>query len=245
MTAASGASVDAGGARALPDPVESVLFDLDGTLLDTAADFAAVLDMLCNEAGRATGPSAGRLHQTVSNGARAMVTLALGLHETDTDFAHWHRRLLTLYGTQVGSSLARLYPGMDTVLEILESQGIPWGVVTNKPLDFTRALLAQRGLTERCAVLVCPEHVRHTKPDPEPLLLACRQLRCRPDHSVYIGDHPRDVEAGHAAGLYTAVATWGYLPTEPALAAWGADAMLHRADDLARWFTILNEQDHS
>lgn len=222
----------------------TVLFDLDGTLLDTAADFAAVLQRLADEAGGAA-PDERQLHQTVSAGARALVTLTLGLKPEDPDFTVWHQRLLTLYGEQITQSRASLYEGLDDTLRQLEAMNIPWGVVTNKPESFSRALLTTLSLDRRCTVLVCPEHVRHTKPDPESLLLACRTLDCSPANGVYIGDHPRDVEAGRAAGMRTAVAAWGYLPAGSDPAHWGADHILASAGDLAAWLQLPERQESS
>ncbi|MEX1196929.1 MAG: HAD-IA family hydrolase [Pseudohongiellaceae bacterium] len=221
-----------------------VLFDLDGTLLDTAADFAAVLQQLADEAGGAA-PQQHQLHQTVSAGARALVTLTLGLKPEDADFTRWHQRLLTLYGEQVQHSRATVYDGLNGPLLQLEALGIPWGVVTNKPESFSRTLLDALSLSRRCAVLVCPEHVRHTKPDPEPLLLACQRLERSAADSVYIGDHPRDVEAGRAAGMRTAVAAWGYLPADSNPAHWGADHILASAGDLASWLHLPEHQESS
>lgn len=222
----------------------AVLFDLDGTLLDTAADFAAVLERLAVEAGGAA-PDERQLHQTVSAGARALVTLTLGLKPEDPDFTRWHQRLLALYGEQITQSRATLYEGLDETLRQLETLSVPWGVVTNKPEPFARALLEILCLDRRCAVLVCPEHVRHTKPDPEPLLLACRTLDSTPADSIYVGDHPRDVEAGRAAGMRTAAAAWGYLPAGSDPSHWGADHILASPGDLAGWLHLPERQESS
>lgn len=222
----------------------TVLFDLDGTLVDTAADFAAVLQRLAKEAGGAA-PSERQLHQTVSAGARALVTLTLGLKPEDPDFSRWHQRLLALYAEQLTQSRARLYEGLDEILLALEATHIPWGVVTNKPEAFSRRLLEALSLERRCSVLICPDHVRHTKPDPEPLLLACRTLGYPAAGSLYIGDHPRDVEAGRAAGMRTAVAAWGYLPAGSDPAHWGADHILASAAELGDWLHLPERQESS
>lgn len=222
----------------------SVLFDLDGTLLDTAADFAVVLEALASEAG-VRPPDEQQLHYTVSAGARALVTLTLGLQPEAPDFRHWHQRLLDLYGRQIEQSRATLYEGLEEGLRILEEHRIPWGVVTNKPENFTRTLLGGLHLDNRCAAMICPEHVRNTKPDPEPLLLACRVLGCPVGDSVYIGDHPRDIQAGIAAGMRTAVAGWGYLPAGSDPAHWGADHVLACAGELTTWLQLPEPQESS
>lgn len=212
-----------------------MLFDLDGTLVDTAADFAAVLDEMTMSAGIAP-VSAAAVHQTVSNGARALVELAFGIDAQDSRFKQLHTRLLALYGERIPQTRSTLYPGIDQLLSLLEQRGIHWGVVTNKPEQFSIPLLRSLGLLERCQTLICPEHVTFTKPHPEPLLLACRQLRCEPSAGVYVGDHPRDVTAGQQAGMYTIAAAYGYLPISPPIADWGADMIVTHVSDIAAWF---------
>lgn len=217
-----------------PSGFAAVLFDLDGTLLDTAADFASALERLADEAGT-TPPDTVRLHQTVSAGARALVTLTLGLEPDEPDFGHWLERLLHLYGEQLDAPRSSLYDGLERTLAWLDAAGIPWGVVTNKPERFTRPLLEGLGLLARCAVTICPEQVSRTKPDPEALMLACRHLASSPSEALYVGDHPRDIEAGSAAGMITAVAGWGYLPAGSDPAHWGADRILDSTQDLLHW----------
>ncbi|MES3006176.1 MAG: HAD-IA family hydrolase [Pseudomonadota bacterium] len=217
-----------------PFAITSMLFDLDGTLVDTAADFAAVLDEMTMAAGIAP-VSAAAVHQTVSNGARALVELAFGINESDPRFKDLHAKLLALYGERIPQTRSTLYPGMDQLLSNLEKHSIPWGVVTNKPEQFSTPLLRSLGLLERCQTLICPEHVTFTKPHPEPLLLACRQLGCEPSASVYVGDHPRDISAGQQAGMYTIAAAYGYLPASPPVADWGADMIVTHVDAITAW----------
>jgi 2-phosphoglycolate phosphatase len=217
-----------------PTAITSVLFDLDGTLVDTAADFAAVLDEMTSAAG-IPPVSAEAVHQTVSNGARALVELAFGIDDSDSRFKALHTRLLALYGQRIPQTRSTLYPGMERLLRLLEQRGIHWGVVTNKPEQFSIPLLRSLGLLERCQTLICPEHVTFTKPHPEPLLLGCRQLGCEPSAGVYVGDHPRDISAGQEAGMYTIAAAYGYLPASPPVADWGADMIVTHVNDIADW----------
>jgi phosphoglycolate phosphatase len=126
-----------------------------------------------------------------------------------------------------------LFVGMYPLLEELEANQIPWGIVTNKPRGLSESLLAELNLTERCAVLVCPEDVTHTKPDPEPMYLAAKQLnRCQ--RHYLCGDHPRDIDAGRNAEMYTILAAYGYLPIESRddLNAWQADAIIQTVTEL-------------
>ena len=212
----------------------SVLFDLDGTLIDTAPDFIAVINSLCTASG-INPPSRQAIHATVSSGARALTQLAFDLTPADAEFDARLQDLLNLYGQQIKASHALLYPRMQDLLSRLTDSSIPWGVVTNKPLRFSEPLLHSLGLSQRCAVLICPDHVTHSKPHPEPLLLACQQISCDPAASIYVGDHPRDIEAGRAAGMTTIAAAYGYLPTEPHINDWQADFIAASTDDIFRF----------
>ncbi|MDO9476367.1 MAG: HAD-IA family hydrolase [Pseudohongiella sp.] len=212
-----------------------VLFDLDGTLLDTAADFQAVLNVLCIEQG-VTPPTTAAIHSTVSSGARALISLAFELEQASDQFDILLQQLLNQYLEQIGRTKTTLYPGMDVLLQKLESLSIPWGVVTNKPVRFSEPLLRNLQLHNRCAVLICPDHVTHSKPHPEPLLLACERVGRQPELSIYVGDHPRDITAGKAAGMKTIAAAYGYLPAEPCISSWGADMIVNNVSEVTQLF---------
>ncbi len=211
--------------------LKAVLFDLDGTLLDTAPDFIEVIGQLRDEHGLPELPP-GAIRSCVSNGARALVTLSLGLRADEPGFEEQRRRLLELYAAALGRH-TRVYEGMAELLLELHSAGIAWGVATNKHSAYAAPLLAGLDLRPPCASLVCPDHVARSKPDPESLLLNCRQLDCRPGQAIYIGDHPRDIQAGAAAGMATIAAAYGYLEAGQNPRDWGADAVAERSRDLA------------
>ena len=213
---------------------EVVLFDLDGTLLDTAPDFARVLNTLLAEQGFPALPFP-RIRATVSHGARALVRLAFGVADGDAGFEPLRTRLLALYEEGLAVETTP-FEGMRPLLGELGHRGIAWGVVTNKPLHLAAPLMAARGFEPAAATLVCPDHVSRTKPDPEPLLLACSQLGCAPASAVYVGDHARDIEAGRRAGMPTVAAAWGYLADDEPVGAWGADAI---AQDVAHLASLL------
>ena len=156
--------------------IECVLFDLDGTLIDTAPDFTTVLNSLLAENNLAP-VSAQAIHQTVSDGARALVKLGFGIEEDHGDFPRHHQRLLDLYNEQLAASEASLYPGMAELLNDMDDSNIKWGIVTNKPHLYSERLLKQLDILSQCKSLVCPDHVSARKPDPEPILLACSQLK--------------------------------------------------------------------
>ena len=213
--------------------MKAVLFDLDGTLIDTAADFIRIIQDMCREEGRAI-VDADLIRTQVSEGARAMVKLVYPELEVDDPIFLAHRqRFLDLYGDDIAVD-TDLFDGMYPLLEDLESHHIPWGIVTNKPRWLSESLLKALNLTERCAVLVCPEDVKHTKPDPEPMYLAAKQIQIAAEDCIYVGDHPRDIDAGRAANMYTILAAYGYLPLEykDDLNAWKADCIVQNIKEL-------------
>lgn len=211
-------------------PLRAVLFDLDGTLLDTAPDFAYVVNTLLQRHGRPQQAYA-QLRQSVSDGARGMVMTAFHCRDTDPEFEPLRRELLALYAVHLADN-TRLFPGMDDVLAFLEERRLPWGIVTNKPSTYAAPLLRALQLDARCATLVCPDHVQHRKPHPEPLQLACRHIGCGAEHSIYIGDHRRDIEAGRNAGMPTVACAFGYVNADDPCSAWEADYIAQLPGDI-------------
>lgn len=215
-------------------PVKAVLFDLDGTLIDTAPDFIRIINLLCADAG-IEAPSNALIRAQVSEGARAMVKLVRpDLDLNSEDLLLLRQRFLQIYAENIAVDTC-LFPDMDALLKQLEQHDIAWGIVTNKPRGLSELLLAALDLTARCAVLVCPDDVTHTKPHPEPMYLAAQQLGIAPGHIVYVGDHPRDIDAGRAAGMPTILAAYGYLPPEHRddLSAWQADYIVQDVPEMA------------
>jgi phosphoglycolate phosphatase-like HAD superfamily hydrolase len=144
----------------LETSIDCVLFDLDGTLIDTAPDFTLVVNKLLAEHGK-DALSHKVIHINVSDGARALVKNAFEIDETHNDFSGLLQRLLDLYFEQLNSTVATLYPGLDDLLMQLEAQNIPWGIVTNKPEKYSARLLEKLHLSSRCSVLVCPDHAKN------------------------------------------------------------------------------------
>lgn len=215
----------------MPQPPAAVIFDLDGTLVDTADEFVTVVQTLRAEHDLPPLPNQ-RIRASVSNGARALVALALQLKEDDPAFEPRRLRLLELYGEVLGTT-ARPYPGVEELLAALGERGIPWGVSTNKPRAYAEPLMARLNLQPPMGSLVCPDDVSERKPHPEPLWLNCRQLGVEAAQSIYVGDHQRDIEAGRRAGLYTIAALYGYIEPGDDPAGWGADAEVTASTELA------------
>lgn len=207
----------------------AVLFDLDGTLLDTAPDMVAALNQLRLEERREALP-----YQTarafVSNGAPGLLGLAFA-DAAAAQLERLHARFLELYAARLTHSTV-LFPGMAVVLGRLEAAAIPWGVVTNKPARLTEPLLEGLRLRSRCACVVSGDTLSERKPHPRPLLHALTQIPAPVPGAVYVGDAERDIVAGRAAGLRTVAATYGYIPPGEDPAAWGADYRISQPCDL-------------
>ena len=214
------------------DQPSTVLFDLDGTLIDTAPDFIRCLNELRQQHGLSALP-ADRIRRSVSNGARAMVRVGFGLEPEHPDYLAKHTAFLDLYEAGVAVE-TRLFEGMDALLQSLEQRGIPWGIVTNKPVRFAAPLVQALGLAERCASLVCPDHVTDRKPHPEALFLACKQIGAGPARAVYVGDHERDIEAGRNARMKTIAVRYGYIEEPETVDLWQADIIADTVNDLAK-----------
>ncbi len=213
-----------------PAHLKAVVFDLDGTLLDTAPEFIEVVQALRAE-HQLDPMDPVSIRSVVSDGARAMVSLALGLAQDHADFESRRLRFLDIYRQDLGRA-TQPYPGIEDLIATLAEARIAWGISTNKPSWLTEPLLERLALEPMPASVVCPDHVSRPKPDPEPLLLNCEQLGCAPQEVVYIGDHLRDIEAGRAAGMYTIAAAYGYIHHDDDPAHWGADAIAHSSNQL-------------
>lgn len=215
--------------------LRGVLFDLDGTLLDTALDMAAALNRVRGSEGLPALPFA-QVRPLVSHGAPRLLKLAFG-DPGPARYEDLRRRFLDFYRQSLAVH-TRLFPGFDLVLERLESAGLAWGVVTNKPGWLAEPLLAETGLASRCACIVAGDTLAERKPHPLPLLHAAGLLGLEPRECVYVGDAERDVQAARNAGMIPLVAGFGYLGEGEDPAAWQPEAIFARPEELIDWLEL-------
>ena len=213
----------------------AILFDLDGTLIDSAPDLAGACNDMRIERGLAALPYE-RLRAMVGSGARGMVGAGFGLAPEDAGYLDLRDEFLRRYEARMTLE-TRIFPDVPPLLARLDEEGIAWGIVTNKAGRFAVPLIAALGLAEATGTLVCGDTTAHSKPHPEPLLEAARRLDVPPGACVYVGDDKRDVDAGRAAGMRTIVAAWGYLGASDPPAAWAADAIIATPGELLALFS--------
>jgi N-acetyl-D-muramate 6-phosphate phosphatase len=214
--------------KSLPESPQGVLFDLDGTLLDSAPDLHGALVVYCSEVD-ATPPPYAMVREVVSRGSRAILRCAFD--ESDEALLERMPRYLELYHSMM-SRHTRPFEGIDPLLDALEQGALAWGIVTNKPGYLTDDLVHQIGWSDRVCAVISGDTLQVRKPDPAPVLLACERAGLDPARCLFVGDDRRDVQAGRDAGLYTVAVHWGYLDGgDPR--AWGADAVLEHPRELS------------
>lgn len=216
----------------LAKPIEAVLFDLDGTLLDTARDLAHALNTLLQQEDKPALPY-DNIRRVVSNGGNAMVTLGFGTHSGTPEHETLYQRLLNIYGGQLADHTCP-FPGIEALLRTLGQLQLPWGVVTNKPSAYTLPLMEQIALSPPCSAIVCSDQVEQRKPHPEAMFLACELIGCNPEQTLYVGDHLRDIEAGRNAGMRTIAALYGYIEEGDDPLDWHADHYIQHPDELTQ-----------
>ncbi len=217
----------------MPEVIEAVLFDLDGTLADTAPDMALTVNRMLEQRGLAT-VATERVRPHVSKGARGMIGAAFGLTPDDDGFQALREEFLEIYGENLCVQ-TRLFPGMEELLDAIEARGMPWGVVTNKFERFARPLIEALGLGTRAAVVVGGDTCPRPKPFPDPLLFAAATMGVAPMRTLYVGDDERDVQAARSAGMPVLVAAYGYLGDGAPPVLWGADDIVDSPAGIDAW----------
>ncbi len=218
--------------------IKAVFFDLDGTLLDSAPDFFMAMHRLMDEY-QLPRIDETEIRATVSDGGRALTTLAFNLTADDPGFKERHMRLLDLYYEEMGKNCV-FFEGIEELILRIKQANLYWGIITNKPARFTDPILERLTLPAHPNLVICPDHVRHTKPDPEPLFLACNKVGCKPDEALYLGDHKRDIDCAIAAGSPSIAVRFGYIKSGDDIRAWQADYIVDHANEI--WPIINNLQ---
>ncbi len=208
--------------------LECVLFDLDGTLADTAPDLAAALNRVRQEEGLAPIGN-DQTRPVTSQGVRGLLRVGFDLQPENKTYPAMARRVLAHYEAAVCQK-TRLFDGIEDMIAALEARGIKWGIVTNKHARFTLPLTTALGLEQRAACIVSGDTTARAKPFPDPLLHACTTAGVAAQRSAYVGDDIRDIQAGKAAHMLTLAASWGYLGQGKSIDTWGADAIVTRPD---------------
>lgn len=213
--------------------LKTVLFDLDGTLLDTAPDLRFALNKLLEQAGLPT-VSLNSVRQVASDGVQGLLALGLNIDESHPDYLQYRDSFLQFY-LQHLSIETKLFPEMDFVLKALEKQNIGWGIVTNKPSELTIKLLQDLDLAKRAVCVIGGDCAQRMKPYPDPLILACEKTGSSPKECVYIGDTQGDIQAAKVAGMRSIVALYGYLPSSCEPECWQADYYIDHPKDILTW----------
>ncbi|MDH5785762.1 MAG: HAD-IA family hydrolase [Chromatiales bacterium] len=213
--------------------IRTVLFDLDGTLADTAPDLAFALNEVLREQGCEPLPFE-QIRPVVSHGGIALIKLGFNIDETAPQFDALRQRLLAIYREHIVRGTT-LFAGMTELLDEIEGRGLNWGVVTNKPGWLTEPLLEGLALKKRAATIVSGDTLPERKPHPAPMLLACQQAGSAAAECLYVGDAERDIEAGRNAGMHTLVALFGYIGNDDKPASWRADGMVESAEAILQW----------
>ena len=210
--------------------IKTVLFDLDGTLIDTAPDMAAALDMLCREENQPP-VSYEQVRPVVSNGSVALIMLAFCDVEDEKRLEYLKQRYLDIYLNNICID-STPFKGIETVLDHIEHNGLNWGVVTNKPGWLTLPLMDSLQLVQRAATIVSGDTTENSKPHPDPMHHACDEANSESAECLYVGDARRDIEAGKNAGMKTLVANYGYIGMNEDINTWGADAIINTPEEI-------------
>ena len=212
--------------------VKAVLFDLDGTLIDSAPDLGAAADKMRIDRGMPSLPLNAYRHMAGA-GARGMLGIAFGMTPDSMGFAEMREEFFRNY-EQCMTHRTYAFDGVSDLISTLESASLAWGVVTNKSMRFTDPLTRQMPLFANAAAVVSGDSTPHSKPHPAPLLEAARRMQIAPEHCIYVGDDERDIQAGLAAGMKTVAARYGYLGSKADTSHWGADAHINSPIELLK-----------
>ena len=220
--------------------IDAVLFDLDGTLADTAPDLGAALNRVRHDRGLEPVPLA-KLRPYASHGARGLIGAGMAVAPGDAGYVELRDAFLAHYAAALCVD-STLFAEIATVLDALDARALPWGIVTNKAARYTEPLLLSLRLAPRARTVICGDTTPHAKPHPAPLTEAASRLGVAPGRCVYVGDARRDIDAGKAAGMRTLVARWGYLEPGDVPDDWSADGVLDAPRALLDWLRATDDR---
>ena len=210
-----------------------VLFDLDGTLADTSRDILDAVNVICKQHNKAK-IKMDLLHPLINGGSRAMLGAALAITTEDHDFQRDRQELFAAY-KKTNNMKSTLFPGIKELLQQLHTAKITWGIVTNKPLELAIVLVKKLKIDTHCACLIGADSTHPNKPSPEPLLLACEEIKSETKNTIYIGDAVTDIVAATAAGMQSIAVRYGFNNLTPPIEDWGATHIADSATDLMQY----------
>lgn len=204
--------------------IKAVLFDLDGTLADTALDLGAALNALLEKKGL-PAVAMEKIRPIASHGARGLIELGLGMKKEHPDFAQIRKAYLAEYEACFDVDTV-LFDDINKLIKVIDERGLAWGIITNKPKVFAERLVPKLGFITPPAVLVCGDTTDEPKPSTKPMFYACEKINIAPENCLYVGDAERDIEAGRKAGMKTVLVNWGYIAEDDKPEEWGADYVI-------------------
>ncbi|SMN11059.1 Similar to phosphoglycolate phosphatase, clustered with ubiquinone biosynthesis SAM-dependent O-methyltransferase [uncultured Candidatus Thioglobus sp.] len=218
--------------------ISSVFFDLDGTLADTAPDLTTGLNQILQKEKKLS-LSIKKVKPFISRGSNAMIQMAFDIYEEDPKFQNLKKSFLTAY-KKTRYHQTQVFLGIEQVLQYLEAKNIIWGVITNKPAEFTEPIMQKLNLTQQAACIISGDTTPFKKPSPQPILYACNITKTDPKKAVYIGDAEIDMQAGQAIGMKTLIANYGYLSENDKPKQWGADGTISQPEKIIDWIKKEN-----
>ena len=210
--------------------IKAVLFDLDGTLADTALDLGGALNTMLREQGLPE-VSMDEIRPMASHGASGLLKLGMNLDKTDPNHARLRQQYLDTYETCFDKDTV-LFEGIDALIQAIHARGLKWGIITNKPHTFTYRLVPQLGFSVAPDVVVSGDTTAEAKPSTKPMFYACEQINIAPEACLYVGDAERDMQAGKNAGMKTVLVSWGYIHADDKTEEWPADSVIDTPEQL-------------
>ena len=210
--------------------IKAVLFDLDGTLADTALDLGGALNTLLREQGLPE-VSMDEIRPVASHGASGLLKLGMNLDKSDPNHARLRQQYLDTYETCFDKDTV-LFEGIDDLVQAIHARGLKWGIITNKPHTFTHRLVPQLGFSVAPDVVVSGDTTAEAKPSTKPMFYACEQIDIAPEACLYVGDAERDMQAGKNAGMKTVLVSWGYIHADDKTEEWPADSVIDTPEQL-------------